>query len=61
MNGFEINKIIAAVIFTFWLFWNRKITDLIFHVKKPSEAAYKVEAPAVKQQAQNRLVLEVWT
>ena len=49
MNGFEINKIIAAVIFTVLVvFGIGKITDLIFQVKKPSEAAYKVEAPAVK-------------
>ncbi len=49
MNGFEINKIIAAVIFTVLVvFGIEKITDLIFHVKKPSEAAYKVEAPVVK-------------
>ena len=49
MNGFEINKIIAAVIFTVLVvFGIGKITDLIFYVEKPSEAAYKVEAPAAK-------------
>ena len=49
MNGFEINKIVAAIIFTVLVvFGIEKITDLIFHVKKPSEAAYKVEAPVVK-------------
>ena len=49
MNGFEINKIIAAIIFTVLVvFGIDKITDLIFHVEKPSEAAYKIEAPAVK-------------
>ena len=49
MNGFEINKIVAAIIFTVLVvFGIEKITDLIFSVKKPSEAAYKVEAPAVK-------------
>ena len=46
MNGFEINKIIAAIIFTVLVvFGIEKITDLVFFVKKPSEAAYKVEAP----------------
>ena len=46
MNGFEINKIIAALIFTVLVvFGIEKITDLVFFVKKPSEAAYKVEAP----------------
>ena len=49
MNGFEINKIIAAIIFTVLVvFGIDKITDLIFHIEKPSEAAYKIEAPAVK-------------
>ena len=36
MNGFEINKIIAAIIFTVLVvFGIDKITDLIFHVKNP--------------------------
>ena len=49
MNGFEINKIVAAIIFAVLvIFGIGKITDLIFYVKKPSEAAYKVEAPAIK-------------
>ena len=49
MNGFEINKIIAAIIFTVLVvFGINKITDVVFHVKKPSEAAYKVEAPVLK-------------
>ena len=49
MNGFEINKIIAAIIFTVLVvFGIDKITDLIFHIEKPSEAAYKIEAPVVK-------------
>ena len=49
MDGFEINKLIAAIIFTVLVvFGIDKITDLIFHIEKPSEAAYKIEAPAVK-------------
>ena len=49
MNGFEINKIIAAIIFTVLVvFGIEKITDLIFFVKKPSQAAYVVEAPTLK-------------
>jgi len=49
MNGFEINKIIAAIIFTIVVvFGINKITDFIFYVEKPSEAAYKVEAPVLK-------------
>ena len=38
MNGFEINKIVAAIIFTVLVvFGIEKITDLIFYVKKPSK------------------------
>ena len=49
MNGFEINKIIAAIIFTVLVvFGINKVTDLIFYVEKPSEAVYKVEAPSIK-------------
>ena len=49
MNGFEINKIIAAVIFTVLVvFGIDKIADLIFYVEKPSKAAYEVEAPTAK-------------
>ena len=47
--GFEINKIIAAVIFAVLLFFGvGKLGDFIFYVEKPMEPAYKVEAPAVK-------------
>ena len=49
MNGFEINKIIAALIFTVLVvFGIGKISDLIFNVKKPSQAAYVVEAPTIQ-------------
>ena len=49
MNGFEINKIVAAIIFTVLVvFGIEKITDLVFNVEKPSEAAYVVEAPTIK-------------
>tara|TARA_B100001029_G_scaffold102769_1_gene84658 strand:- start:1744 stop:2277 length:534 start_codon:yes stop_codon:yes gene_type:complete len=50
MNGFEINKIVAAIIFTVLVvFGIEKITDLIFYVKKPSQAAYIVEAPTIQK------------
>ena len=49
MDSFEINKIVAAIIFTVLVvFGIGKITDLIFYVKKPTVAAYIVEAPAIK-------------
>ena len=44
MDSFEINKIIAAVLVTFLLvFGIGKISDVIFHVKKPTVEGYKVE------------------
>ena len=49
MNSFEINKIIAAIIFTVLVVYGiGKVTDLIFFVKKPSQPAYVVEAPILK-------------
>ena len=47
MNGFEINKIVAAIILGVLLvFGVGKFTDLLFYVEKP--LAYKIEAPVVK-------------
>ena len=49
MDSFEINKIIAAIIFTVLVVYGiGKVTDLIFFVKKPSQPAYVVEAPILK-------------
>ena len=44
MDGFEINKIIAAVLATVVVvFGINKVTDIIFTPDKPSQSAYKVE------------------
>jgi len=44
MDSFEINKIIAAILVTVLLvFGIGKISDIIFHVKKPDVQGYKVE------------------
>ena len=44
MDSFEINKIIAAILVTVLLvFGINKISDLIFHVEKPTVQGYKVE------------------
>ena len=44
MDSFEINKIIAAVLLTALIVIGiGKFTDLLFHVKKPEQSAYKVE------------------
>ena len=47
MDSFEVNKIIAAVLITVLLvFGIGKISDIIFHVEKPSVQGYKVEIKA---------------
>ena len=49
MNGFEINKIVAAIILGVLLvFGVGKFTNLLFVVEKPSKPAYVVEAPVIK-------------
>ena len=49
MNGFEINKIVAAIILGVLLvFGVGKFTDWLFYVEKPSQPAYMVEAPVIK-------------
>ena len=46
MNSFEINKIIAAILFTLLIIYGiGKISDVVFDVKEQSVVAYKVEAP----------------
>tara|TARA_B100000029_G_scaffold111720_1_gene103759 strand:+ start:1681 stop:2214 length:534 start_codon:yes stop_codon:yes gene_type:complete len=49
MNGFEINKIVAAIILGVLLvFGVGKFTDWLFYVEKPAEPAYKMDAPLAK-------------
>ena len=44
MDSFEINKIIAAVLLTALIVIGiGKFTDILFHVDKPEQSAYKVE------------------
>ena len=44
MDSFEINKIVAAVLVIFIVFFGiGKISDIVFHVDKPNTSAYKVE------------------
>ena len=44
MDSFEINKIIAAVLLTALLVIGiGKFADVLFHVDKPKQSAYKVE------------------
>ena len=44
MDSFELNKIIAAVLLTALIIIGiSKFTDVLFHVEKPKESAYKIE------------------
>jgi cytochrome c len=44
MDSFEINKIIAAVLLTALIVIGiGKFADILFHIEKPKESAYKVE------------------
>jgi cytochrome c len=44
MDSFELNKIIAAILMTALIVIGiNKLSDVIFHVEKPKESAYKVE------------------
>jgi cytochrome c len=44
MDSFEISKIIAAVLLTALIVIGiGKFTDILFHIEKPKESAYKVE------------------
>ena len=44
MDSFELNKIIAAVLLTALIVIGiGKFTDILFHVEKPKQTAYKVE------------------
>ena len=44
MDGFEINKVIAAIILTVLVVVGiNKLTDKIFFIEKPQESAYKIE------------------
>ena len=44
MDSFEINKIIAAVLLTALIIIGiGKFTDILFHVEKPKESAYKID------------------
>ena len=52
MDSFEVNKIIAAILVTVLLvFGIGKISDKIFHVKKPDVQGYKVEVTMVSTSA----------
>ena len=44
MDSFEINKIIAAVLLTALIIIGiGKFTDILFHIEKPQQSAYKIE------------------
>ena len=44
MDSFELNKLIAAILLTVLIIIGiGKFTDVLFHVEKPKESAYKIE------------------
>ena len=50
MDSFEINKIIAAVLLVFlFVFGISKISNLVYHVEKPNNSAYKSRSRKSKQ------------
>ena len=52
MDSFEINKIIAAILVTVLLvFGIGKISDIVFQIKKPEIAGYKVEVEVANSTA----------
>ena len=59
MDSFEINKIIAAIIIVFILvFGVGKISDIVYHVEKPSSSAYKVEITTASSSSKNSDISE---
>ena len=60
MDSFEVNKIIAAVLLVALLVIGiGKIADVVFYVKKPKTAGYKVEVAEVSNSSQNAKASEV--
>ena len=50
MDSFEINKIIAAVLLTALIVIGiGKVADLVFHVDKPKQSAYKIDGLEVAE------------
>ena len=59
MDSFEINKIIAAVLLTALIVIGiGKFTDILFHVEKPKQSAYKVEGLDVAKSTSSAEVSE---
>ena len=59
MDSFELNKIIAAVLLTALIVIGiGKFADILFHVEKPKESAYKIEGLEVASIATSSLGAE---
>ncbi|MDA9625001.1 cytochrome c family protein [Candidatus Pelagibacter bacterium] len=65
MDSFEINKIIAAVLLTALIVIGiGKFTDVLFHIEKPKETAYKIEGlekavTSVSQDSETKVVEKI--
>jgi cytochrome c len=52
MDSFEFNKIAAAILVTILLVIGvKEISDIIFHIEKPKQSAYKIAGVEVKAEA----------
>ena len=55
MDSFEINKIIAAILMTALVVIGiGKLADIMFHVDKPQESAYKIEGVEVASSSKTK-------
>ena len=60
MDSFEVNKIIAAVLLVALLVIGiGKIADVVFFIKKPEKAGYKVELPDTENSSQSVKVADI--
>ena len=60
MDSFEINKIIAAVLLTALIIIGiGKFTDILFHIEKPQQSAYKIEGLEVATTSVSKDDIEV--
>ena len=59
MDSFELNKIIAAVLLTVLIIIGiGKFTDVLFHVDKPKESAYKIDGLVVASNSSSATTTE---
>ena len=56
MNSFEINKFIAAVLLAALIIIGiGKFADVLFHIEKPEQSAYKIDGLEVASTAEDKV------